>query len=356
MLLYIGMEKSNISLAKKRLITIIVLSTLLVVLFISSIFIGSSHMSFIDGFKALFGQGENSNIIIVRNIRLPRIIAALLAGIGLSISGVIMQTMSNNVMASPSTLGVSNAAVLGANIAIIILGGGVIVANGGNINISNPYFVSGIAFIFALLTTLFVLFLARFKKYNSATTVLIGITFGTFCTGVTTIIQYFASDTALSSAIYWSFGDLGRASYEDDLIMLVVVFIALTFFMIFSYRYNAMLLGEGSVETLGINIKLFRFISLLLASLLTAVIVSLLGIIGFIGLLVPQVVRRLIGNDHKFLLIGSSLLGAVVLLFADILARMLMNGISLPVGALTSIIGAPIFVIILIKGRRNVHA
>lgn len=351
------MEKvrTPLSLSKKRMLVITILSSLLVILFIASIFIGSSNMSFIDGLKALFGQGESKNIIIVQNIRLPRIIAALLAGIALSISGAIMQTMSNNVMASPSTLGVSNAAVLGANIAIIILGGGTIVSHGGQVSISNPYFVSGIAFIFALASTLLVLFLAKFKKYNSATTVLIGITFGTFCTGLTTLIQYFASDTSLSSAIYWSFGDVGRASYLDDLIMLIVVVVSLTFFIIFSYKYNAMLLGDSSVETLGINVKVFRFISLLLASLLTAVTVSLVGIIGFIGLLVPQIIRRLMGNDHKFLLIGSSLLGAIVLMFSDMIARIAMNGISLPVGAITSILGAPIFIFILIKGRGRKH-
>ena len=310
-------------------------------------------MSFIDGLKALFGQGSQVNQTIILRIRLPRIIAAVLAGVALSLSGTIMQTMSNNVMASPSTLGVSNAAVLGANIAIIILGGGTIIANGGKVNISNPYFVSGFAFLFALGSTLLVLFLSRFRKYNSATTVLIGITFGTFCTGVTTLIQYFANDTTLSSAIYWSFGDLARATYEYDLIILVVVIISFIFFMIFSYRYNAVLLGEESASSLGINLKLFRFISLLLASLLCAVTVSLLGIIGFIGLLAPQIMRRIIGNDHRYLLVGASLFGAVILLFSDILSKMMLNGISLPVGAITSIIGAPIFIIIILLGRKK---
>ena len=347
--------KNKMSLKKKRLAVLFSLLGLLFILFFASIFIGSSHMSFVDGLKAIFGQGEEINQTIIYNIRMPRILAALIAGTALAISGTIMQTMSNNVMASPSTLGVTNAAVLGANIAIIILGGGVIHAQGGIVTISNPYFVSGIAFIFALLCTILVLALARFKKFNASTTVLIGITFGMFCTGVTTLIQYFASDTSLSSAIYWSFGDLGRASYEDDLIMLVITAIAVTFFLIFSYRYNAMLLGDESAETLGIKIKWFRFISLLLASLLTAVTVSLLGIIGFIGLLAPQIIRRLIGNDHKNLLIGSALLGACVLLAADMFARAVMNGISLPVGAVTSILGAPVFIVVLLKGRRGVN-
>ena len=348
-------EKSIMSLSKKRTITLIVLSVLLVILFIGSIFIGSSNISFIDGLKGLFGIGDQTNIIIVQNIRLPRVVAAVLVGIALSISGVIMQTMSNNVMASPTTLGVSNAAVLGANVAIIIIGGGVIAFNGGNINITNPYLTSGIAFIFALLGILLVLGLSRINKFNNATTVLVGITFGTFCTGVTTLLQYFASDTTLATAVYWSFGDLGRANYVDDLIILVVTAVSLIFFLVFSYRYNAMLLGEDTSSTLGINLNVFRFISLLLASLLTAVCVSLVGIIGFIGLIVPQVMRKLVGNDHRYLIIGSSLMGSVVLLFSDIISRILLNGFSLPVGAVTSILGAPIFMIILLVGRKK-HA
>jgi len=349
------LENAMTSLKQKRIISLSVLSILLVVLAIASIFIGSSHISFIDGLKGLFGIGEETNIIIVQNIRLPRIVAAILVGIALSISGVIMQSMSNNVMASPSTLGVTNASVLGANIAIIILGGGVIAFNGGNINISNPYFTAGFAFVFALLGIMLVLGLSRIHKFNNATTVLLGVTFGTFCTGITTVLQYFASDTTLATAVYWSFGDLGRANYIDDLIILVVTVVSLVFFLLFAYRYNAILLGEDTSSTLGINLNVFRFVSLLLASLLTAVCVSLVGIIGFIGLIVPQVMRKLVGNDHKFLLIGSSLMGAVVLLFSDIISRILLNGYSLPVGAVTSILGAPIFIIILLMGRKK-HA
>ena len=350
------MERIGVmSLARKRTISLLVLTVLLVVLFIASIFIGSSHISFIDGLKGLFGIGDQTNVIIVQNIRLPRIIAAVLVGVALSISGVIMQTMSNNVMASPSTLGVSNAAVLGANVAIIIIGGGVIAFNGGNLVITNPYLTSGIAFIFALLGIILVLSLSRINKFNNATTVLLGITFGTFCTGITTILQYFASDTTLATAVYWSFGDLGRANYVDDLIILVVTVVSLVFFLVFAYRYNAMLLGEDTSATLGINLNAFRFISLLLASLLTAVCVSLVGIIGFIGLIIPQVMRKIVGNDHRYLIVGSSLLGAVVLLFSDIISRILLSGFSLPVGAITSILGAPVFIVILLVGRRK-HA
>lgn len=352
-------ETSNhrLSLRSKR---IIVLSSFLVatiVLMIASLFIGPAKIDFLTGLKALFGNGSKSYVSIMQKVRVPHVLGALFIGAGLSMSGLIMQTVSHNVMASPTTLGVSNSAVLGANIAIIILGGGVIVAQGGTINITNPYFVSGIAFAFALGSTLLVLGLSRINRFNAATTVLIGITFGLFATGVTTLIQFFASDTQLASAVYWSFGSLERVSnYTDVLILLVITAIAFIFFMVFSYRYNALLLGEDVAITLGINLNLFRFISLLLASLLTAVAVSMVGIIGFIGLVIPQICRKLIGNDHKFLIPTSALLGAIMLLICDMFSRTALNGLELPVGAITSIIGAPIFITILLIGRGKKNA
>lgn len=347
-------NKKELSLKNKRLIVLFSLMAALIILFIASIFIGTSGMSFLDGLKALFRIGDETNIIIIYNIRLPRILAAIIAGIALAISGTIMQTVSNNDMASPSTLGVSNAAVLGANIAIIILGGGIISSHGGIVDISNPYVVAIFAFGFALLATLLVLGLAHFKKFRPSTTILIGVAMATFFTGLTTIIQYFANDTTLSSAIYWSFGDLGRASYDTLLILLIPTALSLIFFVIFSYRYNALLLGDDSAKTLGINLKAFRFISLLLASMLCGLTVSLFGIIGFIGLLAPQIMKRLVGNDHKILIITSALFGAVILLLCDILAKTILGGLSLPVGAITSIIGAPIFIVILLtRGKKH---
>lgn len=338
----------SLSLSQKRAIILSILGVTLIFSFFLALFVGNGTLSIKQCFEGLFGIGDKISTVIIQQVRLPRVIAGLLAGIALSIAGLIMQTMSNNVMASPSTLGVSNAAVLGANIAIIILGGGTIIKD-------NPYLISAFAFGFALLSTLLVLGLSRVKKFNNATTVLIGVTFGTFCTGLTTIVQYFATDTTLSAAVYWSFGDLGRANYTDDLIIFVATAISLIFFFIFSYRYDAMLLGDDTSSTLGININLFRFISLLLASLLTAVCVSTFGIIGFVGLIVPQVTRKLVGNKHIILLTGSSLLGASVLLISDVFCRIILPGYSLPVGAITSIIGAPIFIVLLLVGRRNKH-
>ena len=347
------MNSKKLNLKQKRILVLSILGFTTFLSFFLALFVGNGSLSIKECFEGLFGMGSKVANVVIQNIRLPRVIAGLLAGIALSIAGLIMQTMSNNVMASPSTLGVSNAAVLGANIAIVILGGGVIFSHGGTIIKDNPYLISTFAFGFALLSTLLVLGLSRIKKYNNATTVLIGVTFGTFCTGLTTLVQYFATDTTLSAAVYWSFGDLGRANYTDDLIIFIVTIVALIFFITFSYRYDAMLLGDETSSTLGININLFRFISLLLASLLTAVCVSTFGIIGFVGLVVPQVTRKLVGNKHIVLIGASSMMGATVLLISDVLCRVILPGYSLPVGAITSIVGAPIFITLLLVGRRN---
>ena len=198
-----SLPKKKLSLRSKRIIVLTSFLVALIILMIASTFIGPAKIGFVDGLKALFGNGSKSYINIMQKVRLPHVLGAVLIGIALSISGVIMQTVSNNVMASPTTLGVSNSAVLGANIAIIILGGGVIAANGGNVFVSNPYFVSAMAFVFALASTLLVLGLARINKFNAATTVLIGVIFGMFATGVTTLIQYFASISILTVCLMY---------------------------------------------------------------------------------------------------------------------------------------------------------
>lgn len=340
------------SLAERRRVIYISLSLGLAIVFFSSLLIGSSWLSIGDCLKGLFGIGEKSSVTIMQNVRLPRALAGLAVGLALPLSGAIMQTLSNNVMASPSTLGTNNAATLGANFAIIVLGGGAI-ASGGRISVNNPYLTSLFAFLFAFAGIMLVLGLAKIRGFHNATTVLLGVAFGAFCSGLVTLLQYFADDTSLATAVYWSFGDLGRASYLDCLLIGIPTLISLAFFLIFSYRYNAILLGEEVSRSLGIKTNAFRFISLLLACLLTAVCVSLVGIIAFIGLIIPQVARKMVGNDHKHLMICSALLGPIVLITCDMITRVMLGGFSMPVGALTSILGAPFFVLFILLRRKK---
>lgn len=343
---------------KRKIITLIVAIILTIILLFIGIFVGSSNMGFVESFKALFKMSTNANNNIVWNIRMPRVLAALIAGGGLSVSGLIMQTSLKNDMASPATLGVSNAAVFGANLSIIVLSGGFL-STGNNLNNLtkgfNPFATSLMAFIFSIISIFVVLGLCKFRKFSPSTIALAGIAIGYIWNAATTILQFYATDVGLSAAVIWNFGDLGRATYETDLIMFIVVLIGLIFFMLMSWRYNTLLSGEDSAKAMGINVELLRFVSLLIASVITAVCVSMLGIIGFVGLICPQVIKRIIGSDHRFYIPTTFFSGSVLLLFADILSRTIGNGSALPVGAITSLLGAPFFLVLIFSWRKN-HA
>lgn len=323
------------------------------------LFIGSSNLKFTASVLALFGKGEKSAVLIVRGIRLPRVLAAIICGAGLSVSGLIMQTVLNNPMASPSTLGVSNAAVFGANLSIIALSGGFVSA-GKNITALtdkiNPFAAGSMAFIFAMLSVFLILGLCKIRRFSPNVVVLSGIAIGSVFSAATTLLQFYATDTGLSAAVIWTFGDLGRATYKTDVIMLAVSVLAIVIFFAFSWQYNSLLSGEESATALGVNVKLLRFVSMLLASLITAVCVSYLGIIGFVGIICPHIEKRFLGQNHRISIPVSALLGSLLLLCADALSRSLGSGSAIPVGAVTALLGAPFFIAILLTGKGKHNA
>lgn len=318
------------------------------------LFVGSSQMSLGEGFLALLGRGTPTAVRIIRNIRVPRVLAAIIAGAGLSVSGLIMQTTLNNAMASPSTLGVSNAAVFGANLSIIAFAGGFL-STGNNLSGytagANPYATSLMAFLFAALSILLVLGLCRVRAFSPGVVVLAGIAVGSVWTAATTILQFYATDVGLSAAVIWNFGDLGRATYSTDLIMACVVAVGFGVFRGMAWQYNALLSGEAAAKSMGVHVEAMRFASLLLSSLITAVCVSYLGVIGFVGVICPHVVKRLLGQDHRFSITASALCGSFLLLLADTLSRSMGGGSALPVGAITSLLGAPFFIAIIFSKR-----
>ena len=271
-------------------------------------------------------------------------------------AGLIMQTTLNNTMASPSTLGVSNAAVFGANLSIIAFAGGFL-STGNNLSGfdvgANPYATSLLAFVFSTVSILLILGLCTIRSFSPNVVVLAGMAIGSVWTAATTILQFYATDVGLSAAVIWSFGDLGRATYRTDFIMLGVVIVGIVFFMIMSWKYNALLSGEATAKTMGVNVEWLRFVSMLLASIITAACVSFLGIIGFVGVICPHITKKLLGQDHRVTIPVSCLSGSLLLLFADTLSRTLGNGSALPVGAITSLLGAPFFVTIIFSGKER---
>lgn len=337
---------------KRKVIVLISLAVLVILFFFVSLLLGSSNLSFVESIQGLFGIGDPVNVRIVQRMRLPRALAGIFAGASLGIAGLIMQSCLDNPMASPATLGVSNAAVLGANLSIIIMSGGMVSTNNGNNwSLFNPFGVSSMAFVFAVGSVLLILLLSKIKDFQTDTIVLAGVALSSLFQAVTTLIQYFATDTQLSSAIYWSFGDIGRASFTQVYIMMGVSLAAIAFLMILRWQLNALVLGEEQAKSLGVRTSLIRISALIVASLLTAVVISALGIIGFVGLIAPHIMKRILGNDHRFTIPASALAGAFLLLVSDTIARIALGGMSLPVGAVTAILGAPFFLYIIFRSK-----
>lgn len=338
----------------KKLIVAICSIVIMFLLSIIAINAGSTNIKFSEIIKSIVGHGTEVSNVVVMRIRLPRIIAAIVAGAGLSVSGCVMQNNLRNPLASPSTLGISNAAAFGANLAIIVFGAGSFRSSGSDaVIIDNPYMVTVTAFALSMSASIVILLLAKLRSFSSQSIILAGVALGSLFTAGTTLIQYFADDVQVAAAVFWTFGDLGRVSWNEVLILAVVICTAMIYFMLKRWDYNAMDSGEESAKSLGVNVERVRFGGLLVSSLITAVSVSFLGIIGFIGLISPQIVRRIIGSDHRFLIPVSAIIGSVILLFADTLARTIIAPIILPVGAITSFLGAPLFLYILLRGQKK---
>ena len=343
--------------SRRNALIILIMVAAVIMAGIACLFVGSSNMSFGQALDALLGGGTHAQSRIIWKIRVPRVLAAIIAGAGLSLAGLVMQTTLNNSMASPSTLGVSNAAVFGANLSIIAFAGGFLSAGNNVYNFdagANPYATSVLAFLFSTLSILLILGLCTVRSFSPNVVVLSGMAIGSVWTAATTILQFYATDVGLSAAVVWSFGDLGRATYRTDLIMAVVVVVGLVYFLLMGWKYNALLSGEATAKTMGINVESLRFFSLLLASLITAACVSFLGVIGFVGIICPHVTKKLLGQDHRVTLPVSCLTGSLLLLLADTLSRSMGSGSALPVGAITSLLGAPFFLAI-IFGRKGGH-
>lgn len=286
---------------KRKMVTIVLLIIATAGLMVLSLNAGAADLTFSQLIQILLGQGDARSSLVVWNIRLPRVLAALIAGAGLSVAGCVMQNILKNPLASPSTLGISSAAAFGANVAIIVLGAGTILHTAGDaVAISNPYLVTICAFLSALAATLIIMGLSGLRGFSPYSVVLAGVALGAVFTAGTTVIQYFGPDIKVAAAVFWTFGDLGRASWYEVGIMSIIVVSAIVYFYFKRWDYNALASGEETAKSLGVNTKPTRFVGLLVSSLITAVAVSFLGMIGFIGLLGPHMMRRILGKITAF--------------------------------------------------------
>ena len=339
-----------------RKITVILIGIVLtVVMFLVSVSVGAVSIPIPDIIGTIFGGGGTSLYErIIWNIRIPQALTAIAAGAGLAIAGVSMQSVLRNPLASPFTLGLSSAAAFGAAVGILIFGAG---TTGSSIAdavvINNPYLTTISAFCFSLLTAIIILLIAKIRSSKPETMILAGVAISSLFTAGLMAIQYFVDDTRLASIVFWQFGDVARASwFELGLIVLITV-ICLIYFIYKRWDYNALDAGEETAKGLGINVDRTRLVGMIAASLISATIVAFLGIIGFVGLVCPHMMRRIVGDDHRFLIPASFVCGALLLLVSDTIARTMIAPHVLPVAVLTAFLGAPIFLYLIIRGKRS---
>lgn len=325
---------------------------LLALFLLLSVSLGAVSISLSDVALSLLGKAISTRYeTIIWKIRLPQAFAAMVAGAGLAIAGAVMQAILRNPLGSPSTLGISHAAGFGAAFSVMILGSGVMTSSSlGAVTISNLYITTTMAFLFSLIAAGIIIAISRLRGASPETMVLTGIALASLFTAGTMLLQFFANDVQLAAMVFWTFGDTARANWTELGVMTLITAAASVYLMTNSWNYNAIDAGDETAKGLGVRVDRVRLVGMLVSSLITAVIVSFLGIIGFVGLVCPHMVRRIIGGDYRFLLPATLLTGSIVLLVSDTVARLILAPHLLPVSVLTAFMGVPVFIYLILRG------
>lgn len=331
----------------RSIVFILALLIVLIITIVLSLCAGSYDTPLTEIVRGIFGKASDDKInIIIRNNRLPRTLTAVIAGAGLGISGCIMQAILRNPLASSSTLGVSQGASFGAAFAIIVLNMG---AHTGFGSVAVPI----LAFAGSMTVALIILGLSKISRISPEGIVLAGVAISSMFTGATTLIQYFANEIQLATLVFWTFGDLGTTSWMDISQMGLVVTVVSLYFFLHRWDYNTLLSGPETAISLGINVQRLTLANMILCCFTASTIVSYVGLISFIGLVAPHIVRLVVGNNHVYLIPGTILAGATLLLLGDLFSRIIISPVILPIGAITSFLGGPLFLYLLFKGGKK---
>jgi len=340
---------------KRKTLVLLSLFIALLVSIVVSISLGAASPGFTEALQAIFSKlfpflninpGSQITQTIILNLRLPRIILAIIAGAGLAAAGATMQGTLRNPLVSSYVLGISSAAGFGAALAIVF-GIGVLTEYGG-------YLVIGNAFLFSVLAMVIVYGIARLRGMSSETVILVGVAVGFLFSALLSLIQYVAPEyKAVSAVVFWLMGSLTSATWGGILIILPIVAVTVLLMVQQSWNINVMSMGEDIATSLGVNSKRVLATNMVLETLATASIIAFTGVIGFVDLIAPHIARMLIGSDHRFLIPCSALVGAFMLLCSDTVARLVLSPSELPVGIVTSLLGVPFFIYILVSKRRQ---
>lgn len=347
-------ENYEISLHRK-IIIIVMLCIAVFALFLLGISIGGATFSIRESWGALlsgiFSNKEELDVAgqIMWKLRLPRVLMAIVSGAGLAAAGLVMQTILKNPLAAPYTLGISSAASFGAAISIVSgIGLNTLLPS---VKLPEGYNVILNAFICAFICTFAIYALSRTQRVTAETIVLFGVAMNFLFSAGTSFMQYLGTQEELAELVYWMFGSLSKTTWNKFWLVLVCTIVSVLLIYRKSWDFNALLLGDETAGSLGLNVERLRIFGLIISSFATAIIVSLLGPIGFIGLVAPHLGRMMVGTDHRFLIPVSCLLGSCLLLAADILANVILSPRVIPVGIVTSFVGVPLLVYLITRRK-----
>lgn len=282
---------------------------------------------------------------IVFDIRLPMTVTAVLVGAALAAAGSQMQTILGNPLAEPYTLGVSAAAGFGAALAVV--------TGFASEGLGAALGMAGTAWVFAMLACAIILLFARYRSTGVEGIILLGIAIVFFFDALLALMQYLASETQLEQVVFWTMGSLTRANWTQIALLAVISVAGLLFFFRNAWSLTAFRMGDDRAKALGVDVDKLRAQTLIMVSFMAATAVSMAGTIGFIGLVGPHVARILVGEDQRYFLTASTLTGALLLVAASAVSKVIQPGVILPVGIITAIVGVPVFVAIIVGQRRK---
>lgn len=342
-----SLGRAYASIVRKRTIILCLIFIALLGSLLTDIATGPSVFPIEDIIKGLFNPSSlnSAKSVILWDVRLPYALMAVFVGACLGLAGAEMQTVLNNPLASPFTLGLSEAASLGAAIAIVFPLA--ITA------IDQTYIIPIFAFIIAFGANLLILSLTKRFGAGTDTIILFGIAIVFICRALVSLVQYVAEADAVQQIVFWTMGSVARASWDKIFIIAAVFAITAPFALRNAWTMTALRAGEDQAKSLGINVERMRVIVLFRVTVLAAIAVSFVGSIGFIGLVGPHMARLAIGEDHRFFLPASALGGALVLSLASIASKTIVPGLIIPVGIVTALVGIPLFVSLIIGYRRQ---
>ena len=328
----------------------LLLLAVLVLCFFINLSLGSISIPIKSIFNSLFGTIENSTWeVIISDYRLPKALTAILVGSGLGISGLLMQTLFRNPLAGPFVLGISSGASLG--VALVILGSGLFGGLFATVLISKWSIViaSSLGSFLVLLAVLAV----SSKVRDTMAILIIGLMFGSITAAVVSVLSYFSSAEQLQQYIFWGFGSLSNLSWSELLIFFIIYLIGIALSIASVKGLNSLLLGDNYAKSLGLNLKQSRFILILATSLIAGTITAFAGPIAFIGLAIPHLTRQIFkSSNHKVLIPAVFLFGAIVMLICDSIAQLPGSDYTLPINAITALVGAPVVIWLLVRQRK----